>query len=102
MSDVTVDMVQALEEHLILETPEHAVGTAHSSLLMKRIGEVIPVLQDFNPVISRRRKVDEDSLIDALMGTSGAKAEPREGGGAGAGSVTSSLMDKLRAKLGSK
>lgn len=68
MSDMTVEQVKAIEEHMKLNTPEHAVGTSHSSLLMQRLSVVIPVLEDFSPAISSRKKVDDAQLNAALMG----------------------------------
>lgn len=68
MSDITLEQVKAIEEHMQLNTPEHAVGTSHSSLLMQRLATVIPVLEDFAPAISSRKKVNEQALNDALMG----------------------------------
>lgn len=81
MSDITLDQVKAIEEHMKLNTPAHAVGTSHSSLLMSRLAEVIPVLEDFAPAISSRKKVNESALNDALMGAAvnGATSGPLAG-----------------------
>lgn len=68
MSDISLEQVKALEAHLLINTPAHAVGTSHSSILMKRLNGVIPVLEDFNPAISNRKKTNEDDLISALDG----------------------------------
>jgi hypothetical protein len=68
MSDMNLDTMKALEEHLMLNMPAEAVGTSHSTLLMQRLAMVIPVMEDFNPVISRRKKVDADDLHAAIMG----------------------------------
>lgn len=75
MSDMTVEQVKAIEEHMKLNTPEHAVGTSHSSLLMQRLSVVIPVLEDFSPAISSRKKVDDAQLNAALMGESSKPAQ---------------------------
>lgn len=68
MSDISLEQVKALEAHLLINTPAHAVGTSHSSILMKRLNGVIPVLEDFNPAISNRKKTNENDLISALDG----------------------------------
>jgi len=68
MSDITLEQVKAIEEHMQLSTPAHAVSTSHSSLLMSRLAVVIPVLEDFSPAISSRKKVDEAKLNSALLG----------------------------------
>lgn len=69
MSDITLEQVKAIEEHMQLATPAHAVSTSHSSLLMARLATVIPVLEDFSPAISSRKKVNEAALNEALLGT---------------------------------
>lgn len=71
MSDVNLVQIKAMEEHILLNTPTAAVGTSHSRLLMARIAEVIPVIEDFNPTIVSKRKGSGDNLIDALMGGDG-------------------------------
>jgi hypothetical protein len=71
MSDITLDQIKAVEEHLVLNTPSSAVGTSHSSLLMKRIGEVIPVIEDFNPGKAYNRKGTGDAIANALFGEAG-------------------------------
>lgn len=102
MSDVKLDTVKALEDHLMENSPTFAVGTTHHTILMQRLAAVIPVLEDFSPVVSARKKVSEDDLVAALDGTavqakapapmiSGQKAAPRPG--------FVSLADKLAARL---
>lgn len=68
MSDIKLDQVKALEEHLLLNTPAHAVGTSHSSILMARLAMVIPVFEDFSPELSYRRKGNQAELLAALDG----------------------------------
>lgn len=74
MSDITLEQVKAIEEHMQHNTPTHAVTTSHSSLLMSRLATVIPVLEDFSPAISSRKKVNEDALNAALLGTESVSA----------------------------
>src|SRR5690606_36595828 len=94
----------------LLNTPAEAVGTSHSTLIMRRLGEVIPVLEDFNPVISKRRKVDEAELTAALFGD-----DDKSAGGIGIGiganadskpsapaTKPMSLAKRLAARLGRK
>lgn len=112
MSDMNAEQVKAFEEHMLLNTPAEAVGTSHSTLIMRRLGEVIPVLEDFNPVISKRRKVDEAELTAALFGDDD-KSAGGNGIGAKATAVPSnsvstpatkpmSLAERLAARLGRK
>lgn len=68
MSDIKLDQIKDLEEHMRLNTPVAAVGTSHSSLLMARFDTVIPVISDFSPAISGRKKMDEGLLSAALLG----------------------------------
>jgi len=93
MSDIKLDQVKALEEHLMLNTPEHAVGTSHSSILMKRLEAVIPVLEDFSPSISSRKKSNTDDLINGLGGSSSPAPKKVAGG--------MSLSERLAARLAS-
>lgn len=68
MSDIKLHEVVALQDHLMLNTPPHAVGTSHSQILMAKLENFIPVFADFSPMISARKKVDENSLVAALDG----------------------------------
>lgn len=83
MSDIKLEQVKALEEHLILNTPMHAVGTSHSSILMDRLSKVIPVFEDFSPAISARKKGNADNVLE-LLGDDSAVTQQR----ASAASVT--------------
>lgn len=85
MSDIRVEQVKQIEEHLQLNMPAHAVGTSHCELLMKRIDAVIPVLEDFNPMVSARKKTNEDALLASLFGD-----EPSERSKTGATQATGS------------
>lgn len=69
MSDIKLHEVVALQDHLMLNTPPHAVGTSHSQILMAKLENFIPVFADFSPMISARKKVNEDSLVAALDGS---------------------------------
>lgn len=101
MSDISPEQVKAIEEHIVLNTPADAVGTSHSTLILRRLHEVIPVLEDFNPVVSTRRKVDEDSLTAALFGADEVKpAKPVAKPATGVKPM--SLQEKLAARLGRK
>lgn len=115
MSDMNAEQVKAFEEHMLLNTPAEAVGTSHSTLIMRRLGEVIPVLEDFNPVISKRRKVDEAELTAALFGDEvpAKQADTQSAVGAIGGGTQSSepaqsttkpmsLAERLAARLGRK
>lgn len=105
MSDIKLEQIQALEAHLMLNTPVHAVGTSHSSILMKRLADVIPVVADFNPTISARKKVNEADLVAALDGAVGSSAVAQQR--ASAASVTTgttggkqlTLSERLAARL---
>lgn len=101
MDDVKLEQVKALEEHLMLNIPSFAVGSSHQALLMKRIAEVIPVLEDFSPAVSSRKKFDMGELLNALDGsseaTSGAKAP--SGARATNGTKSQTLAEKLAARM---
>lgn len=86
MSDIKLDQIRALEEHLRCNTPIEAVGTSHSSLLMLRIAAVIPVIEDFSPDIVTKRRVNagNNGVIDALLGDSA-------GAGGRAGAIAHNL-----------
>lgn len=98
MSDIKLEQVKALEEHLLLNTPSHAVGTSHSSILMDRLAKVIPVFEDFSPAISARKKGNADNVFEALGGQ-----RVSEANGTLANSNSSepkmSLTDRLAARL---
>lgn len=106
MSDMNAEQVKAFEEHMLLNTPAEAVGTSHSTLIMRRLGEVIPVLEDFNPVISKRRKVDEAELTAALFGDDDkpapAKQSDTQSTATAPVSKPISLAERLAARLGRK
>lgn len=95
MSDIKLEQVKALEAHLMENSPNFAVGTSHHSILMKRLAAVIPVLEDFNPVTSARKKVNEDDLEAALNGTSATQSKPQSV----APQKYTTLAEKLAARL---
>ena len=68
MTGIKVVDIKQIEEHVMLNTPSHAVGTSHSKLLMARIATVIPVIEMFDPQISARKKGNEDELLATIMG----------------------------------
>lgn len=98
MSDIKVDQIKALEEYLVLNTPSEAVGTSHSRILMERLSSVIPVIEDFNPSISNRKKGNDDSMLAAIMGgspaTKPASSEPKQ--------KTMTLSERLALRLANK
>jgi hypothetical protein len=103
MSDIKLDQVKALEQHLLCNTPAHAVGTSHSSILMARLAMVIPVFEDFSPEISYRKKGNQDDLLAALDGNSDV---PQQRASAASGTSVSShkepkltLAQRLAARL---
>lgn len=95
MSDIKLEQVKALETHLMENSPNFAVGTSHHSILMKRLAAVIPVLEDFNPVTSARKKVSDDELAAALDGTSAPQSKPQSV----APQKYTTLAEKLAARL---
>jgi hypothetical protein len=105
MSDIKVDQVKALEEHLMLSTPDFAVGTTHHSIIMARLADVIPVLEDFSPVVSARKRTNMGDLMAALDGSEGNVTAPAPSGiGAKASSPATkvmSLTEKLAARRAS-
>lgn len=100
MSDITLDQIKAVEEHLVLNTPSSAVGTSHSSLLMKRIGEVIPVIEDFNPGKAYNRKGSGDAVVGALFGDDDMPVVKRPAVASTGAKMT--LAEKLAARLNGK
>lgn len=107
MSDIKLDQVKALEQHLLVNTPAHAVGTSHSSILMSRLAMVIPVFEDFSPEISYRKMGNKDDLLAALDGDS---AAPQQRASAASGTslatnspkpATMTLTQRLALKLAS-
>lgn len=95
MSDINAEQCKALEEHLVMNTPDHAVGTSHSSLLMKRLREIIPVMEDLSPAISSRRKHNLDDVSAALFGTEQRPA----GSGSGPKQKAPTLAERLAARM---
>lgn len=98
MSDIKLDQVRALQDHLMLNTPAHAVGTSHSSMLMSRLDMVIPVMEDFMPEISSRRKGNQEDILAALDGGESAPVA-RAQTPANSGIKQPSLLEKLAARL---
>lgn len=99
MSNIKLEQIKALETHMQLNTPAHAVGTAHSRIIMEKLAEFIPVFEMFSPEISSRRNLDEGDLMAALDGGESAPrkvtakvTEPRKVTG-------ESLQAKLAARL---
>lgn len=97
MSNIKLEQVKALETHLQLNTPAHAVGTKHSTILMERLAEFIPVFEMFSPEISSRRNIDDSDMMTALSGDAPRKVTtqataPRKVTG-------ESLQAKLQARL---
>lgn len=92
MSDIKLEQVKALESHLLVNTPPHAVGTSHSSILMARLAMVIPVFEDFSPEISSRKMGSQDDLLAALDGDSPA---PQQRASAASGTITANTGSKL-------
>lgn len=102
MSDIKLDQVKALEQHLLVNTPPHAVGTYHSSILMARLKMVIPVFEDFSPEISYRKMGSRDDLLAALDGDSPApqqRASVASGTSQVPGARKLTLTEILAAKL---
>lgn len=101
MTSIKLEQIRALEEHLVLNTPTEAVGTSHSTLLMKRIADVIPVIEDFSPQVVTKRRVNagNNGVIDALLGVEGKVAETKPAILAG---PRMTLAEKLAARLAGK
>lgn len=91
MSDIKLEQVKALEEHLQLNTPAHAIGTSHISILMDRLHKVIPVFEDFSPVISARKKTGQDDLIAALDGIEPNSSSAQQRASVASGTVNGSV-----------
>ena len=100
MSDIKLEQIKDLEEHMRLNTPVSAVGTSHSTLLMERFNTVIPVISDFSPAISGRKKMDEGLLSAALMGEDG-KPVPRLASNAPKGLTLAERLAARMNKMGS-
>lgn len=95
MSDIKLEQVKALQDHLLMNTPAHAVGTKHSTILMDKLAEFIPVFEMFSPVLASRRNLDDDDMMSALDGGQATKAVAK----APVNATGESLQARLQARL---
>lgn len=99
MNSINIEMVKSLEEHMLLNTPSEAVGTAHSTLIMRRLSEAVSVLEDFSPAVTKRRVISDDDLLAALEGTDTPTAPAKTTNNS---APKQSLAEKLAAKLAAR
>ena len=97
MSNIKLEQVKALQDHLLMNTPAHAVGTKHSTILMDKLAEFIPVFEMFSPTLTSRRNLDDSDMMSALDGGEPVKVTSK----APAKVTGESLQAKLLARLAS-